>query len=156
MNDASKVNPSHIQRAAFVYVRQSSPAQVESNRESTARQYALVVKACQLGWAKEQVTVIDEDLGVSGSGFAERSGFARLTAEVALGHVGIVSSQYLVSMRRYAIVAVTGIAAILTPPDLISMTSLALPMLLLYEGSVIAVRMVEKRREAADKAKAKT
>jgi DNA invertase Pin-like site-specific DNA recombinase/predicted DNA-binding transcriptional regulator AlpA len=90
MNDASKVKPSHIQRAAFVYIRQSSPAQVESNRESTARQYALVVKACQLGWAKEQVTVIDEDLGVSGSGFAERSGFARLTAEVALGHVGIV------------------------------------------------------------------
>jgi len=90
MNDASKVKPSHIQRAAFVYIRQSSPAQVESHRESTARQYALVVKACQLGWAQEQVIVIDEDLGVSGSGFAERSGFARLTAEVALGHVGIV------------------------------------------------------------------
>ena len=90
MNDASKVKPSHIQRAAFVYIRQSSPAQVESNRESTARQYALLVKACQLGWAKEQVIVIDEDLGVSGSGFAERSGFARLTAEVALGHVGLV------------------------------------------------------------------
>ena len=48
-------------------------------------------------------------------------------------------------MRRYAIVAVVGIAAILTPPDLISMSSLALPMLLLYEGSVIAVRWVEKR-----------
>ncbi len=73
-----------------------------------------------------------------------------------LGHVGIVTSQYLVSMRRYAIVAVTGIAAILTPPDLISMCSLALPMLLLYEGSVIAVRFVEKRREAEEKAKAKT
>ena len=90
MNDASKVKPSHIQRAAFVYIRQSSPAQVEYNRESTARQYALVEKACQLGWTKEQVIVIDEDLGVSGSGFAERSGFARMTAEVALGHVGIV------------------------------------------------------------------
>jgi len=90
MNDASKVKPSHIQRAAFVYIRQSSPAQVEYNRESTARQYALVEKACQLGWAKEQVIIIDEDLGVSGSGFAERSGFARMTAEVALGHVGIV------------------------------------------------------------------
>jgi DNA invertase Pin-like site-specific DNA recombinase len=90
MNDANKVKPTHIQRAAFVYIRQSSPAQVEYNRESTARQYALVEKACQLGWAKEQVIVIDEDLGVSGSGFAERSGFARLTAEVALGHVGIV------------------------------------------------------------------
>ena len=83
MNDASKVKPSHIQRAAFVYIRQSSPAQVEYHRESTARQYALVEKACQLGWAKEQVIVIDEDLGVSGSGFAERSGFARMTAEVS-------------------------------------------------------------------------
>src|SRR6516225_2806226 len=90
MNDASKVKPSHIQRAAFVYIRQSSPAQVEYNRESTARQYALVEKACQLGWSKEQVTVSDEDLGLSGSGSAKRSGFARMTAEVALGHVGIV------------------------------------------------------------------
>jgi DNA invertase Pin-like site-specific DNA recombinase len=50
----------------------------------------VVEKAYELGWAKEQVIVIDEDLGVSGSGFAERSGFARMTAEVALGHVGIV------------------------------------------------------------------
>jgi sec-independent protein translocase protein TatC len=73
-----------------------------------------------------------------------------------LGQVGIVSSQYLVSMRRYAIVAVTGLAAILTPPDLISMVSLALPMLLLYEGSVISVRVVEKRRKAAEKAKGAT
>ena len=73
-----------------------------------------------------------------------------------LGHVGIVNSKYLSSMRRYAIVAVTGLAAILTPPDLISMVSLALPMLLLYEGSVIAVRIVEKRREAAEQAKTKT
>ena len=66
-----------------------------------------------------------------------------------LGHVGIVDSKYLSSMRRYAIVAVVGIAAILTPPDLISMTSLALPMLALYEGAVIAVKMMEKRRAAA-------
>jgi sec-independent protein translocase protein TatC len=51
-------------------------------------------------------------------------------------------------MRRYAIVGVTGLAAVLTPPDLISMTSLALPMLLLYEGAVIAVKMIERRREA--------
>jgi sec-independent protein translocase protein TatC len=66
-----------------------------------------------------------------------------------LGHAGIVDSKYLSSMRRYAIVAVTGLAALLTPPDLISMISLALPMLLLYEGSVIAVRIVERRRAAA-------
>jgi sec-independent protein translocase protein TatC len=66
-----------------------------------------------------------------------------------LGQVGIIDSAYLVRMRRYAIVAVVGIAAILTPPDLISMCSLALPMLALYEGAVIAVRWVEKRRNAA-------
>jgi Sec-independent protein secretion pathway component TatC len=71
-----------------------------------------------------------------------------------LGHVGIVTSQYLSSMRRYAIVAVVGLAAILTPPDLISMISLALPMLLLYEGSVIAVRILERRR-AIEAAKTK-
>ncbi len=66
-----------------------------------------------------------------------------------LGHVGIVDSAYLVKMRRYAIVAVVGLAAILTPPDLISMTSLALPMLALYEGSVLAVKLVERRRARA-------
>jgi sec-independent protein translocase protein TatC len=71
-----------------------------------------------------------------------------------LAHVGIVDSQYLSKMRRYAIVAVVGIAAILTPPDLISMTSLALPMLALYEGAVIAVKMMEKRRAAAASAAA--
>jgi sec-independent protein translocase protein TatC len=70
-----------------------------------------------------------------------------------LGHVGIVDSKYLSSMRRYAVVAVTGLAALLTPPDLISMISLALPMLLLYEGSVIAVRFVEKRRRDAENKK---
>ena len=69
MSDFTKVRPSHTRRFAFVYIRQSSPSQVENNRESTARQYALVEKACDLGWAKEQVIVIDEDLGLSGSGW---------------------------------------------------------------------------------------
>src|SRR5215471_14495823 len=90
MSDSGKVKLTHTQRAAFVYIRQSSSQQVENNRESTARQYALVERACELGWAKEQVIVIDEDLGLSGSGTAKRTGFARMTAEVALGHVGIV------------------------------------------------------------------
>ena len=67
-----------------------------------------------------------------------------------LGHVGIVDLRPIpVRMRRYAIVAVVGLAAILTPPDLISMTSLALPMIPLYEGSVFAVKMVEKWRAQA-------
>src|SRR5256885_15223452 len=90
MSDLTKINSTHLSRLAYVYLRQSSAAQVEHNRESTARQYALVAKAAELGWPPQQVLVIDEDLGVSGSGNVERSGFARLIAEVALGHVGIV------------------------------------------------------------------
>jgi len=68
-----------------------------------------------------------------------------------LGQVGIIDSKWLISMRRYAIVGVAGVAAILTPPDLISMCSLAVPMLLLYEGAVIAVKLIEKRRASANK-----
>src|SRR5467141_1027237 len=90
MNDVAKIGVSHLHRIAYVYLRQSSPAQVEHNRESTERQYALVFKAAALGWPSQQVVVIDEDLGVSGTGVVERSGFARLITEVALGHVGIV------------------------------------------------------------------
>ena len=90
MTDPSKIKLSHTQRAAYVYIRQSTPGQVEHNRESTARQYALADRACQLGWAKEQVVIVDQDLGLSGSSTDKRSGFARLTSEVALAHVGIV------------------------------------------------------------------
>jgi DNA invertase Pin-like site-specific DNA recombinase len=90
MTDPSKIKPSHTQRAAYIYIRQSTPGQVEHNRESTARQYALADRACQLGWPKELVVIVDEDLGLSGSGSDKRSGFTRLTSEVALAHVGIV------------------------------------------------------------------
>ena len=90
MSELGKLTVSHLRRAAFVYLRQSSQTQVERNVESTDRQYALVARAVELGFAREQVVVIDEDLGISGSGLSERSGFARLTAEVALGHAGLV------------------------------------------------------------------
>src|ERR1700730_10859508 len=90
MNERVKITPSHLARHAIVYLRQSSAAQVEHNRESTDRQYALANKARDLGWPDERIMVIDEDLGLSGSGSVARSGFARLTAEVALAHVGLV------------------------------------------------------------------
>jgi DNA invertase Pin-like site-specific DNA recombinase len=90
MNDRDKITPSHRSRHAIVYLRQSSAAQVEHNRESTDRQYALAVKARELGWPDDRIIVIDEDLGLSGSGSVARSGFARLTAEVALVRVGLV------------------------------------------------------------------
>jgi DNA invertase Pin-like site-specific DNA recombinase len=89
-SEAVKITPEHLRRRAIVYVRQSSANQVEHNRESTARQYQLVDRAIALGWPREQVRVVDKDLGISGSGLADRSGFAQMTAEVALGHVGLV------------------------------------------------------------------
>jgi sec-independent protein translocase protein TatC len=63
-----------------------------------------------------------------------------------LGRVGIVSAEQLAKGRRYAIVLIFIAAAILTPPDVISQVGLALPMLLLYELSIILVRTFEKRR----------
>ena len=90
MSAPEKIRSVHTSRTAYVYLRQSTPGQVERNRESTDRQYNLVQRALELGWPREQVTVIDEDLGLSGSGIAQRSGFAHMTAEVALGRVGLV------------------------------------------------------------------
>ena len=90
MSEIDKIKPSHLQRMAVVYVRQSSTAQVEQNRESTMRQYALADRAAALGWAASRVIVIDEDLGLSGASAHQRGGFARMAAEVALGHVGLV------------------------------------------------------------------
>jgi DNA invertase Pin-like site-specific DNA recombinase len=90
MSDNSKITAAHLRRLALVYVRQSTTAQVEYNRESTERQYRLAERAAQLGWRHEQIKVLDQDLGISGSGLTERAGFTHMAAEVALGHVGIV------------------------------------------------------------------
>jgi len=90
MSEVDKIKPSHLHRVALVYVRQSTPSQVEQHRESTLRQYALAERATALGWPAARITVIDEDLGLSGSSALPRGGFARMAAEVALGHVGII------------------------------------------------------------------
>src|SRR5215212_4267285 len=87
-----KITTSHLRRAAVVYVRQSTLAQVERNTESTARQYDLVTRAAKLGWPRSAVRVIDDDLGLSGASTTGRSGFAELAAQVGLGQVGIVLS----------------------------------------------------------------
>jgi DNA invertase Pin-like site-specific DNA recombinase len=90
MSEHSKVTASHRCRAAVVYVRQSTLAQLERNAESTARQYDLRERAVALGWAREQVRVVDADLGVSGSVTGQRDGFESLVADVALGQIGII------------------------------------------------------------------
>ena len=86
----SKVGAGHLGRQAYLYVRQSTLRQVVENTESTARQYELRGRAVALGWAEEQVVVIDSDLGQSGASAADRAGFQRLVSEVGLGRAGIV------------------------------------------------------------------
>jgi DNA invertase Pin-like site-specific DNA recombinase len=87
---SQKLKPWHLDRAAVVYVRQSTPQQVLDHKESTARQYALSDRAVALGWARDRVTTIDDDLGKSGQSIEGRPGFQRLLAEVALDRVGLI------------------------------------------------------------------
>src|SRR4051812_11167570 len=96
---SEKIQGRHHDRLAIVYVRQSTLRQVELNQESTRLQYGLAERALQLGWARERVEVIDDDLGRSGSTTTHRPGFQRLVAEVGLGHVGLVLG---VEMSRLA------------------------------------------------------
>lgn len=79
-------------KLAFIYVRQSSLTQVKQHQESTELQYRLVERAQAWGWPRERIQVIDEDLGKSGAGTAERLGFQKLITEISLGHAGLVIS----------------------------------------------------------------
>jgi DNA invertase Pin-like site-specific DNA recombinase len=90
MNESLKVQPHHLERAAYLYIRQSSMRQVLENVESTKRQYALRGRATALGWREDQIIVIDNDQGESGASAAWREGFQRLVSEVGLGRAGIV------------------------------------------------------------------
>ena len=90
MTDSIKVGPRHLERLAVVYVRQSTPQQVLDHKESTARQYALADRAVALGWVRDRVITIDDDLGKSGQSIEGRPGFQRLLAEVALDRVGLI------------------------------------------------------------------
>jgi DNA invertase Pin-like site-specific DNA recombinase len=85
-----KVRAAHLKRNAYLYIRQSTPRQVLENTESTKRQYALQQRAAALGWAREQIIVIDHDLGQSGATAADREGFQKLMTEVSMGRAGIV------------------------------------------------------------------
>jgi DNA invertase Pin-like site-specific DNA recombinase len=90
MNESLKVQPHHLERGAYLYIRQSSMRQVIENIESTKRQYALRSRAIALGWHDDQIIVIDNDQGESGASAAWREGFQRLVTDVGMGHAGIV------------------------------------------------------------------
>jgi len=94
-----KIKRHHRERLAMVYIRQSTPQQVERHQESTRLQYALADRAFQFGWERETIVVVDDDLGRSGATIEGRLGFQRLVAEVGLGNVGLVLG---VEMSRLA------------------------------------------------------
>ncbi len=87
---SEKIRREHRERLAIVYVRQSTVQQIERQQESTRLQYALVDRAFHLGWARENIVVIDDDLGRSGATAEGRLGFQRLVAQVGLDKVGLV------------------------------------------------------------------
>jgi DNA invertase Pin-like site-specific DNA recombinase len=84
------ISEQHLSKTAYVYVRQSTLAQVRHHQESTERQYALREKALQLGWSDSTVQILDRDLGKSGAQITGREDFKTLVAEVSMGQVGAV------------------------------------------------------------------
>ena len=98
--EGSKIRAEHLERSAYVYVRQSSLRQVRDHLESQRRQYAFAEQAGALGWNRERVVVVDEDQGKSGAIPQARAGFAKLVGAVARGEVGIVMSLELSRLSR--------------------------------------------------------
>jgi DNA invertase Pin-like site-specific DNA recombinase len=90
MNGEMKISSAHRDRLAVIYLRQSSMAQVRCHTESTTRQYGLAEVAVALGWARQDVVVIDTDLGVSGRWGVARAGFTELVGRVCSGEVGAI------------------------------------------------------------------
>jgi len=86
----SKITEQHQSKPAYIYVRQSTIAQVRHHQESTERQYALRQKALELGWSEAAIRTLDLDLGVSGAQMAGRQDFKTLVADVSMGQVGAV------------------------------------------------------------------
>src|SRR5215203_6851375 len=86
---SEKIAPSHLERLALIYVRQSTAQQVLDHQESTRLQYGLLTRARRMGWPQERILLIDDDLGKSGATSEGRAGFRRLVSEVSLNHVGM-------------------------------------------------------------------
>ena len=86
----TKITPQHQSKPAYIYIRQSTLAQVRHNQESTERQYALRDKALALGWPETAIRILDRDLGQSGAQMTGREDFKTLVADVSMGNVGAV------------------------------------------------------------------
>jgi len=101
MNAQSKVTAAHLQRAAYLYVRQSTLGQEPKNTARTQPHHALHLQALGLGWSKERIVVIDQDQGQSGRSASQREGFQQLVADVGLGKAGIVMGLEVSRLARH-------------------------------------------------------
>jgi DNA invertase Pin-like site-specific DNA recombinase len=100
VNGEHKITSSHRDRAALIYLRQSSMAQVREHTESTRSQYALADKAATLGWARSDIEVIDTDLGISGKWGVAREGFTELVTRMCRGDVGAIFGIEITRLAR--------------------------------------------------------
>jgi DNA invertase Pin-like site-specific DNA recombinase len=100
VNGEHKITSSHRERAALIYLRQSSMAQLREHTESTRSQYALAGKAAALGWARSDIEVIDTDLGISGKWGVAREGFTELVTRVCSGEVGAIFGIEITRLAR--------------------------------------------------------
>lgn len=85
-----EITREHLNKKACIYIRQSSPHQVQQHRESKALQYRLTERAQALGWAKEKIIIFDHDLGISATGTKKRSDFEDMLSDLCLGEVGAI------------------------------------------------------------------
>src|SRR5215212_6136038 len=100
MTTSELVTPLHLARKALIYIRQSTPQQVLTNRESLELQYALGQRALELGWPPAAIEVIDTDLGLTGASAHHRAGYKEVVAQVTLGQVGIILSSEVYRLSR--------------------------------------------------------
>lgn len=100
MNGSNKIKPTHLDRQAVVYLRQSDPKQVRQNRESAANQRALQERLRELNWKPNQISIIDGDQGTSAKHAAGRESFQALVADVGLGKIGIIMGYEVSRLAR--------------------------------------------------------
>jgi len=116
-----KLNPGHLKRNAYLYIRQSTLRQVLENTESTIRQYDLRQRAVALGWPIERIIVIDSDLGQSAATAADREGFQKLVTEVSLEKAGIVLGLEVSRLARNSQIGTGSWKSVLSPTHSSSM-----------------------------------
>ena len=161
--DSHKITQDHLSRRACVYIRQSSLHQVQQHKESGVRQYDLRRRALALGWAEDQIDIIDEDQGKSGATSAQRTGFRDLRARVGAPKVGMVLSLEVSRLCRdnaewYQLLKIAAIAGTLILDDqgIYDVSSLNDWMLLGLKGqlSEYELRGIRERMVGGQRSKA--